>query len=380
MSGGATKAVINMISSCLDKEDEVLVVCPDENGIYQYFKDNNLPGVKPVSIPYTYDTYPQISKFADYAIYLPRLIKRIVKNKLASRELIRICKQFKPDIIHSNTSVNNIGYLAAKSLRIPHIYHIREYGDKDFNLTVPFQSKKFLTPGNFKISITKDILSYKNLDKDSTACVIYDGVIKGVEKPTEQDKRYFLYAGRLTANKGIFDLLMAYQQYVNKEGPGALPLKLAGRVDAEIEIKIHNFLTTYSLADKVELLGVITDLSDLYRYAAAVIVPSVCEGFGFILPEAMSYGALTIGRNTGGTREQYDNGVSLTGDEIGLRFNTVEELSQLLSEVSHNAKSHYADMINRASVTVKNLYTIQASGSHVRNFYNKILSENKQNV
>ena len=42
--------------------------------------------------------------------------------------------------------------------------------------------------------------------------------------------------------------------------------------------------------------------------ALALFVPSSFEGFGFITVEAMFCGCLVIGRNTGGTKEQFDNG------------------------------------------------------------------------
>ena len=38
-----------------------------------------------------------------------------------------------PDIIHTNTGVIHEGLKVAKRLKIPHVWHLREYQDKDFN-------------------------------------------------------------------------------------------------------------------------------------------------------------------------------------------------------------------------------------------------------
>ena len=39
---------------------------------------------------------------------------------------------------------------------------------------------------------------------------------------------------------------------------------------------------------------------------------------------------LVIGRNTAGTKEQFDNGLDQTGEEIGLRFDSDLELKTLM--------------------------------------------------
>ena len=63
------------------------------------------------------------------------------------------------------------------------------------------------------------------------------------------------------------------------------------------------------------------------------------------MPEALAAGALVIARNTGGLKEQFENGVSLTGKEIGISFSNIDELADILENVADSPKEKYLEMI-----------------------------------
>ena len=65
------------------------------------------------------------------------------------------------------------------------------------------------------------------------------------------------------------------------------------------------------------------------RQAKAIIIPSHNEGFGRCMPEAMFNGCLCIGHDTGGTKEQMDNGTEATGEDIALRYQTEDQLTDI---------------------------------------------------
>ena len=77
-----------------------------------------------------------------------------------------VIKKFNPDIIHTNVSPITIGYRVAKELKIPHVWHIREYLDKDFKIK-PFPSMNSLKnklKNSYSIAITKDVKNHFALD------------------------------------------------------------------------------------------------------------------------------------------------------------------------------------------------------------------------
>lgn len=378
MNGGATKSFINLLKDVCEAGNKTLVICPDKNGIYEYLNDNNIYGAKVQCIDYTYNVLPFIQSGKDFILFFPRLLKRIVKNRIAAKLLIKIAKNFNPDIIHSNTSVNNIGILAAKHLKIPHIWHIREYGWADFKMKVPFQNKMLKSPNNYTISITKDINKSKSLEDNPNSIVIYNGIITpDCFRFNNSFEQYFLYVGRITEKKGALTLLSAYNHYIESKPAIIWKLKFAGLVNNDFKEKMQSFCRSHGIEQYVEFLGEIDNISDLMYQSGVVVVPSYCEGFGRVLPEAMANGCLTIARNTGGSKEQYDNGLDFIGKEIGLRFNNIEELTNLLIEVSSKGKLYYIDMIYRSQQTVKHYYSIDTYSRNILNLYNKIIDFRK---
>ena len=107
-------------------------------------------------------------------------------------------------------------------------------------------------------------------------------------------------------------------------------------------------------------------------YSQAVLVPSVLEGFGFITVEAMLNRTLVIGRNTGGTKEQFDNGVKLSGKEIALRCESIDEMAMHMAYVCSNGQLYYADMIDRAEKVVREMYSIENNANQIIEIYKQV--------
>lgn len=366
-TGGATKSFINMMDHMLSHGNEVLVVTPEAEGIYLELKRRSLPAV-------VLKYYPDI-KYPHTPRQIIRSAVRRTVNFKSAISLKKICREFSPDIIHSNTSVNNIGYLVAKWLDIPHVWHIREYGDKDFSLKIRNIDNRLLARNNYSIAITKDIARHRHVLGLKNNRVIYNGIVSekhGLESTPKEN--YFLYAGRLEPKKGFQDCVKAFIRF-KKATKSAYKLYLIGRLaqDAHgLKADLQKGIIDNSLENDIFWIDENPDISGLMAKAAAVIVPSLSEGFGRVMPEAMSLGSLVVGRDCAGTKEQFDNGLELTGHEIGLRFQTVDELCGRMSEIVENGVEHYRDMIDNAFIAVNQLYTKEQNGCKVLQFYKEI--------
>ena len=80
------------------------------------------------------------------------------------------------------------------------------------------------------------------------------------------------------------------------------------------------------------------------------------EGFGFITAEAMFNGTIVIGKDTGGTKEQMDNGKALAKTEIAFRYKNLQDLTDLLFYVQNLNKDTYMAMAKKAQEVVCELY------------------------
>lgn len=384
--GGGSKSFLNLLHGVINHGVEPLVVCPDQGRMYQ---DLQMEGIKVANCFYRCITYPSFDRNAkNILLFLPRLFGRVLANTIGTIQLCRICKSFKPDIIHTNVSVTGIGYYASRLLHIPHVWHIREYGDADFNLhyvpTKHRQYHRYSRKHSYTICITKDIQRYNKLNDRINSRVIYDGVLSATHLHyTFQKQPYFLFAGRLEKAKGVYPLLTAYAQYCKLcANPLLLHIAGDGVKGSEYVQKCHRLVEENDLANKVQFLGVRTDILSLYQEATALIVPSISEGFGFITAEAMFSGCLVVGNDVAGTKEQFDNGKDLVGEEIALRYTEQEQLVHHLLEITKNVEENkfrqkYESMILRAQGVVGQLYTTEKHAQSVYAFYQEIISENK---
>lgn len=130
-----------------------------------------------------------------------------------------------------------------------------------------------------------------------------------------EDNGYALYFGRLSKEKGIFNLLKAIKKVNGK-------LYLAG--DGPDREKIEKYIRENNLLDKVILLGYLNenDIREYIRKSRFIVIPSICrENCPYSILETMAIGKPIIGSATGGTLELVKN------KETGYLVSNVEELS-----------------------------------------------------
>lgn len=376
--GGSTKSCITLVNYLLKQNVEPIIICPSVRGAHAYFKSL---GIKTYVLKYYFSTRPLLDGFRRVVKFVPKILRREFFNRIAISSLLKIIKIERPDIIHTNTSVIDIGVKCAIKSNLPHIFHIREYGDLDFGMNVKFLSKYFNRPNLYTICITKGIAKYKKMLSSPNNRIIYNGIVSTNSISIKTSKeRYFFYAGRIEPTKGIKDLIDTYIEYALKIN-SPVKLKIAGSIPKSQELFYHSLLDKieyYGCQDFIEWLGERDDIDSLMRNATATIIPSYNEAFGRVMPEAMSNECLCIGRDTGGTKEQFDNGLIQSGHEIGLRFRNNIELLNHMNEVTTSAPEYWNGYIKRAKKIVECLYSQESYGSKIFSFYLDIISNIKK--
>jgi len=366
--GGANKSLLHMLEGLKDKGVIPFLVLPRYG---ELCSDLDKRKIKYCFIPCYLSVYPPFSNARDISLFVPRLVFTLFKNYYASKKLIAYVQEIKPNIIHSNVGPVHIGYIVAKKLEIPHVWHIREYQDLGLNMHPLFSMNSFIrklhSPNNFPIAISHGIYNYYSLDKN--AKVINNPVYKAdCIQFNPNKKKYFLFAGRLEENKRIKDLIVAFSEFekINFE----YLLYIAGDTpDISYKNSLFSMIERMGINEKVKFLGMIDDISDLMAQATAVIVPSRYEGFGRITAEAMFNGCLVIGNNSGGTKE------ILEKDNLGILYSDHEELVAAMKKVVSNGIDSYYPMIKKAQERAVSLYSVEQNVSAVYNLYQEILIE-----
>jgi len=115
-----------------------------------------------------------------------------------------------------------------------------------------------------------------------------------------------LYVGRIAKRKGI-DFLIRSMPFVVRAIPDVQ--LLVGGKGSYLE-KMESLVRQLDLERNVTFLGFVPDdqLNTLYNQAQCVVVPSVFEGFGITVIEAIAAGTRVVGTDVDGIREILNSG------------------------------------------------------------------------
>lgn len=128
--GGATKAFVTLIKHIRCLGVVPIVITGKYNELNDYFASI---GVETIAAGH-YTAIESISFKSFYwpYSYLKRIIRYHIAENIAIKRIEKTLDLSKIDIIHTNSARNTLGARLSKKYRIPHIVHIREFGDKDF--------------------------------------------------------------------------------------------------------------------------------------------------------------------------------------------------------------------------------------------------------
>lgn len=167
---------------------------------------------------------------------------------------------------------------------------------------------------------------------------------------------YALYFGRLSAEKGILNLLQAFKNIKSHK------LLIAGVGPEEENIK--DIIKQNNMEKNVKLLGFLqeNEIEEYIKKARFVVVPSICyENFPYGVLEAHLAGKPVIGANIGGIPEIISDG------ETGLlyQYNNIQELSEKM-------KILFEDniLLNKMNENIKN---ISKEKYNKENYYDSII-------
>ncbi|NVN99732.1 MAG: glycosyltransferase family 4 protein [Geobacteraceae bacterium] len=133
--------------------------------------------------------------------------------------------------------------------------------------------------------------------------VIHNAVDTGRFKPLNKDKdrHSLLYVGRVDKRKGV-EFLIRSMPLALQQVPDAM-LLVAGK-GTHLD-KMKSLTIQLELEQNITFLGYVPDdqLNSLYNQTQCVVVPSMFEGFGLTVIEAIAAGTRVIGTDADGIRE-----------------------------------------------------------------------------
>ena len=142
-------------------------------------------------------------------------------------------------------------------------------------------------------------------------------------------KDYFLFVGTLEPRKNLSHLLSAYSSLPPRVKDQAQLVIVGGRGWGKLNLA--DLLVEHELTNHVHVLGFVDDtlLSTLYQHALFLAMPSIYEGFGLPVVEAMSRGLCILG-SRGTSIEEIAQDAGLMINPLNVQ-NIAQGLQQLIT-------------------------------------------------
>jgi len=327
-------------------------------------------------------------------IDVPSLVRRIspINDLRALVALFRLMRKLEPHIVHTHTSKAGIlGRLAAWMARVPIVIHTPHghvfYGHFGRLLSRIFlQMEKLLGRiTHHQIALTpEEGNDYLNLGvaKSKNISVIHSGVDLNCFKrsATESNpKRNELaippnslvvgYVGWLIPIKGVTYLVNAMAEVVQRHPNSLLVLVGKGDEKGEEETKLSKQVENLGIADHVRFLGWRPDVDEIMGCFDIFVLPSLNEGMGRVLVEAMATGLPIVASSVGGIPDLVkdgENGLLVPPADAGALKRAISDL------LSDKAKR------KRMGETGKRMcrpYSVEAMVEKIDNLYSRLLGE-----
>lgn len=301
--GGAN---IELAAVCVEmkkKGNDVVVAFPSEGSACQYFTERKIP----------YIIVPYRRWICDVDFSLKRRVLLTVKtyfnNVKYGKVLSRYIKDNDIEIVHTNDTLTVVGAYAAADVKIPHVWHLRELLDEDYQINFLYSNRyvsKWFSKAQRIIAISKTVLDkYRHLLVKENYSIVSDGIdlsqYQEIEpyKKIEKDCFCILYTGGTSEKKGFSDVL-----YISNElKKRSFKFRVIITGDCTTIDAYSKMIDELGIGSQLEVRGFVKDLNSLRAMCDLFIMPSVKEAFGLVTVEAMLANLIVLGRDSGGTSE-----------------------------------------------------------------------------
>lgn len=299
---------------------------------------------------------------------------RAVKEVEQSIDLNKI------DLIHSNSSREDLGAFIANRYNIPLIWHIREFGDRDYKCYsyrknyIDFMNKntsRFIAVSDaVKEHWVKKGIVREKIDR------VYNGVLQQSILPkadydVAQERKMLrtVMAGNVSITKGQIWAIEAIKRLYD-EGI-QVTLDVFGDGARSYEKKLRRKIHEYGIEHLVKFRGYQKDVSGCLSQYDVGLMCSRDEGFGRVTVEYMMAGLCVIASNTGANPELIENDESGLLYQYGDTFSLANAIKRCVEDSEFRRK-----LSEHGRLRANTEFTAIRNAMQVYDVYNRVLNEN----
>ncbi|MBE5910643.1 glycosyltransferase family 4 protein [Pseudobutyrivibrio sp.] len=344
--GGATKSFLDFIDYALSFINPIIVI-PSEGPVTDILKKK---GYKVFVIPFLKDFIP-LNENGN--------VKLLMNDNIqAAKKIVRIIAKEKIELIHTNSSVANVGALASCYANIPHVWHFRELVERQFDYKYYDNSikKRIVDCSDLVIAISECVRKEIDNRFQLKSSQLYNAVTIESEHLNTIEERMlneFIFIGYISKNKGQCDAVRAVNELVSNGVD--VKVYLVGAGNYRSQWAINKYIKYKGLNNNIIIIGFTENLQALRNRCRFAIIGSEYEALGRVTIEAMLSGNIPIGVNSAGTKEiigeHQENGYLYEfGDYIQLARIMKNLTSMSLSEYKKVSHENYCYARKKFSV------------------------------
>lgn len=381
---GANRSLLDLIDGLMPLGVQPFVVIPDDGDITSCLQNRGIPFfITPHQL-----WVGELAKDSGLGVIVQHfrwwrdVLSKLRINLRIIPQVIRKFKEWDIDVIYSNSSVFPLGAIAALWMRKPHVWHLREFGDLDYNLTFDWGSllsNFILSKSDACICVSEAIRShYSNRLNNNKCHVVYNGVattsqmkrLRLEARSREKEKSRFVFSlvGLIHPCKGQETAIKALARLRESFSFNNVLLIIAGGGETK---GMEELALNCGISEQVTFLGYIRNPYDVYLQSDAVLMCSKNEAMGRVTVEGMVAAKPVIGYNGGGTVELIEheiNGLLYDGEDenLALCMRRVVENPEWAKELGENG-----------SQMAQNKYSIEVYAGSIHEILSSLLLDRK---
>jgi glycosyltransferase involved in cell wall biosynthesis len=296
-----------------------------------------------------------LKMYEEYGIKFIDLKEKGFVNMNIFFRLKKILKEMEPDIVHTHLlTADFYGRIAARQAGVPIIYstcHSYSFSnhteDADINkISIMDLIDNFIISysKSYLIAISKIVKKYlinRNSSFEKITEVIYNGVdiskekyklsLTGIlnlrnEHNISKDDFVITILGRLETQKGHRFFLESIKDFLKQKKNVKVLILGEGILRSEIETQIKDT----DLSAYVNIVGFQTETEKFIEISDLICVPSLWEGFGLVIIEAMIKRKIVLASNVGGIPEIIEDGKTGFLFEVNNKTSFQEKINFIL--------------------------------------------------
>ena len=360
---GANRSLLQLAVELRDNHNvKPIIVCPRDKSSHVLINAYSKEGIECIAIPLVMFKLTGSQSLLRKALLAASFL-------LHNLNLIYTLRKVKFDLVHSNTSVIDMGAYLAMWRGVPHVWHLREFGFEDFRLTSVFgkhYEQWIYKKSAYGIAISKAIeLKFKPLFGKRLR-LIYNGITLKKESllaTHDNDVTTFCIVGRLEPNKNQLEALKACQ-LLKHTYKCAFKLLIVGAGGTAYTEMLKKYVADNNLQNNVIFTGYRNDVPEVLSKCDVGLTTSTNEAFGRITVEYMMQNLAVIASDAGANPEIISDGhtgvLYHLGDakQLANKMHMLIADNELLQRVACNGKQyaceHFSSVKN--SDSIYNLY------------------------